>query len=63
MTRVFNLVLRAEYPLSIKVSEDGRPDFAHQISLPISKIKYDKRSNGYVRVEIPEWLAIEKGLL
>ncbi len=60
--RVYLMLLRDEHPLSIKVSEDDSVN-ARKISLPKSQIKYEKRRNNYVLVEVPEWLARKVGLV
>lgn len=57
------LHFHAERPLAILVSDDGDRDSA--VWLPKSQIKYEKlrREGEIIAVSLPEWLAIEKGLV
>lgn len=57
----FTLLFRYEKPLAIAVSEAGGK--APWIWLPRSEIQYEKITGGMVKVTMPEWLAVEKGLL
>jgi hypothetical protein len=58
----FVLHLRVEREKAIGVAQDDTPD-AKLIWLPKSQIEFEKKPGGLVRVTMPEWLAIEKGLL
>lgn len=47
---------------AILVSDDG--DEANAVWLPLSQIEIDDQGkNGVVTVTVPEWLAIDKGLV
>ena len=46
---------------SIKVSDDGDEDNA--VWLPLSQIELEPKGGALVEVTLPEWLAIEKGLV
>lgn len=54
--------LHAETPKALLVSDDGIQKNA--VWLPLSQIEYEKKPNsGIVIVTLPEWLAIDKGLV
>lgn len=58
----FTLKLHAETSLALKVSKDD--DAANAVWIPISQIEINERSPGQtLEVTMPEWLAIEKGLV
>lgn len=54
------LQIHVETPKAIKVSDDGNPKKA--VWLPLSQIEMVKKGN-LVEVTLPEWLAIDKGLV
>ena len=58
----FILVKRAETDKAIGVSESKDRD-AKVIFLPKSQVEFEPKAGGHVRVTMPEWLAIEKGLV
>ncbi len=51
----------AETEKAILVSDDGERD--HAVWLPKSRIEIEKKDRAVVVVTLPEWLAIEKGLV
>jgi len=53
--------LHVETPKAIRVSDDG--DAAKAVWLPLSQIEFERKPRGIVIVTLPEWLAIEKGLV
>ena len=53
--------LHAETASAIKVSDNG--EAKHAVWLPKSQIEIEKASGGNVCITLPEWLAIEKGLV
>lgn len=57
------LHLHNETEKAIFVSDDG--NIRHAVWLPLSQIEFIKQGNvnGPVTVEIPEWLATNKGLI
>ena len=46
---------------AIRVSDDGDDDKA--VWLPLSQVEVLKRPRGTAVVTLPEWLAVEKGLV
>lgn len=46
---------------AILVSDDGDRDKA--VWLPLSQIEIEERAKGIVEVTLPEWLAMDKGLI
>lgn len=46
---------------AIRVSDTGEDD--HAIWLPLDHCEVERRPNGLVNVTLPEWLALEKGLI
>lgn len=59
----FTLQLRHDSkPLAIAVTEVGAGKVPW-IWLPRSEIEYEKIPGGMIKVMMPEWLAVEKGLL
>lgn len=58
----FTLTLRQERPLSIAVSDPSKPG-APWIWLPKSHIEMERKGGAVVVVTVPEWLAVNKGLL
>lgn len=56
------LTLRRDNPLSIIVSDPAKPG-GKWFSLPKSKIEYREIGKGAVEVSMPEWLAINEGLI
>ena len=55
------LKLHAETDRAIRVSDDGEDRNA--VWLPKSQIEVGELKSGYVEVTLPEWLAIDKGLV
>lgn len=55
------LQLHHETPKAILVSEDG--DKAKAVWLPLSQVEVEPKGNGIVEVTMPNWLAMEKGLI
>jgi hypothetical protein len=56
------LQLHAETPKALLVSDDGVQKNA--VWLPLSQIEYEKKpGSGLVVVTLPEWLALDKGLV
>lgn len=55
------LKLHHETALAIRVSDDGEDKNA--VWLPLSKIEIERKPKDIVIVTVPEWLAMEKGLL
>jgi hypothetical protein len=53
--------LHAETAAAIRVSDDG--DDKHAVWLPKSQVEFETVKPGYVEVTLPEWLAIDKGLV
>lgn len=53
--------LHVETAKAVLVSDDGEKQNA--VWLPLSQIEIEKQRNGVVIVTLPEWLAIEKGLV
>ena len=45
----------------IRVSTSGQQIDAEW--LPLSKVEVDMRENGHATISLPEWLALEKGLI
>jgi hypothetical protein len=46
---------------AVLASDDG--DRARAVWLPLAQIEVETRPDGYALVTLPEWLAIEKGLV
>lgn len=58
----FTLVFIKKLPASILCKE--LPDSDETILLPLSQVEYvEAKRPGYVEVTMPEWLALEKGLI
>ncbi|MGO8738598.1 hypothetical protein [Rhodoblastus sp.] len=55
------MAFHGESAKAVKVSDDGNS--LHAIWLPKSLIEFEQTEPGMVLVTIPEWLAIEKGLV
>lgn len=55
------LQLHHETDLAIRVSDDGEDKNA--VWLPLSKIEITRKPRNIVVVTVPEWLAMEKGLI
>lgn len=55
------LQLHHETDRAILVSDDG--DAANGVWLPKSVIEFEKIGKGRVIVTLPEWLAVERGLV
>lgn len=53
--------LHAETDRAIRVSDDGEDRNA--VWLPKSQVEFVAVKPGYVEVTLPEWLAIDKGLM
>ena len=53
--------LHAETAKAALVSDDG--DKAKAIWLPLSQIEIERKAKGIVVVTLPEWLAIQRGLV
>lgn len=53
--------LHAETDRAIRVSDDGEDRNA--VWLPKSQVEFVMTKPGYVEVTLPEWLAIDKGLV
>lgn len=53
--------VHAETKKAILVSDDEDRDKA--IWLPLSQIEIERLQKGFIMVTLPEWLAIEKGLV
>lgn len=53
--------LHAETAAAIRVSDDGVDKNA--VWLPKSQVEFEKTKPGYVEVTLPEWSAIDKGLV
>lgn len=53
--------LHAESQKAILVSDEG--DKTHAVWLPLSQVEIEHKGKGIVVVTLPEWLAIEKGLV
>jgi hypothetical protein len=53
--------LHAETAKAILVSDDG--DKAKAIWLPLSQCEIERKGDGIVIVTLPEWLAIQRGLV
>ena len=53
--------MHAETDRAIRVSDDGEDRNA--VWLPKSQIEIGELKAGYVEVTLPEWLAIDKGLV
>lgn len=53
--------LHVETDMAILFSEDGDKDSA--VWLPKSQIEYSEKGRGRCEVTLPEWLAVDKGLL
>lgn len=58
----FTLRLVKDNPLSIAVTDPAKPN-GKWIFLPKSQIEYVAKGHGLVEVTVPEWLAVDKGLL
>ena len=61
---IIDLTLQLHYTTerAVLVSETGDPDKA--VRLPLSQIEVtETKKSGIVEVSMPEWLALEKGLL
>ena len=56
------LTLRKDKPLAIAVTDPAKPGAAW-IWLPKSKIEYQMTSPTVAIVSMPQWLALEKGLV
>jgi hypothetical protein len=61
---LLDLTLRRgkDNPLSITVADPDKPG-GKWISLPKSQIEYVDKGHGIVVVTLPEWLAIDRGLI
>ncbi len=46
---------------AIRVSDDG--DEAKAIWLPLSQVEVEEKRDGMIIVTMPEWLAIQRGLV
>ncbi len=57
----FKMKIHHETDAAILMSDTGDEDDA--VWLPKSQIEYEDRVDGYVLVEVPEWLAEDKGLI
>ena len=55
------LRLHHETELAIRVSDDGEDKNA--VWLPLSKIEVERKPKNIVVVTVPEWLAMDKGLI
>lgn len=53
--------LHAETPKAVLVSDAG--DQAKAIWLPLSQVEIERKSIGIVVVTMPEWLAMQRGLI
>lgn len=53
--------LHHETPKAVLVSDDG--DRENAVWLPLSQCEIEHKRSGIVVVTLPEWLAIEKGLV
>lgn len=53
--------LHAETAKAVLVSDDG--DKAKAIWLPLSQCEIERKADGIVIVTLPEWLAIQRGLV
>lgn len=53
--------LHAETAKAIRVSDDG--DDKKAVWLPLSQVEIERKAKGIVIVTLPEWLAIDKGLV
>lgn len=53
--------LHAETAKAVFVSDDG--DKAKAIWLPLSQCEIERKADGIVIVTLPEWLAIQRGLV
>lgn len=53
--------VHAKTDRGLMVSADGDKEKA--VWLPLSQIEVDMRGNGVAVIAIPEWLALEKGLI
>lgn len=53
--------LHAETGKAVLVSDDG--DKAKAVWLPLSQCEIEKKRDGIVIVTLPEWLAIQRGLV
>lgn len=56
-----SVVLHHETPKAVLVSDDGNRD--RGVWLPLSQVEVEHKKGGVVEVTMPEWLAIEKGLV
>lgn len=63
MTRLTDITvqLHQETERAILVSDDGSPDNA--VWLPKSQVEFVTKPGGIAEVTLPEWLAIERGLV
>ena len=53
--------LHYETKKAVLVSDDGVKE--HAVWLPLSQIEIERKAEGTVEVTMPEWLAIDKGLV
>ena len=53
--------LHAETGKAVLVSDDG--DKVRAIWLPLSQVEIERKASGIVVVTMPEWLAIQRGLV
>lgn len=57
----FEMQLHHETAKAVLVSDDGVRE--HAIWLPKASIEFEQKGKGIVTVTMPEWFAVEKGLL
>lgn len=60
MHMFYDMNLHYETERAIRVSIDGDP--SNGVWLPKSQIKWVKKDNSFIDVNVPEWLAVDKGL-
>lgn len=57
----FKMRKHAETEAAVLVSDDGEESNA--VWLPKSQIEIEKEKDGFYLVTVPEWLAVDKGLV